>query len=212
LRALLANPNDPNAAQAVGQHDPRLGLQVQQRQQQSLQQRLEADRENIIKGGQIFRQLGVKDEASYQQARQMAAQIGMDVSQVPPNYDERYVQGVVSLADTFAPPKQEAQPNIAREVDYYRSIGRDDLAQQLLTRHAEGGPIVAANGDGTFQIIPRNVAQQGQPQGQPQGGPQPGHVEDGYRFKGGNPADPNAWEPMGGQTPQASGTFPAQGN
>lgn len=28
----------------------------------------------------------------------------------------------------------------------------------------------------------------------PSGGPKPGDVEDGYRFKGGNPADPNAWE------------------
>jgi hypothetical protein len=26
------------------------------------------------------------------------------------------------------------------------------------------------------------------------GGPQPGAVQDGYRFRGGNPADPNAWE------------------
>lgn len=28
----------------------------------------------------------------------------------------------------------------------------------------------------------------------PQSGPQPGAVEEGYRFRGGNPADPNSWE------------------
>lgn len=40
---------------------------------------------------------------------------------------------------------------------------------------------------------------QGMPQqAAPQGGPQPGAVVNGFRFKGGNPNDQNAWEPVGG--------------
>lgn len=39
--------------------------------------------------------------------------------------------------------------------------------------------------------------QGGQTQPAPQGAPAPGTVQAGYRFKGGNPADPNSWEPAG---------------
>jgi hypothetical protein len=185
MQALVANPNDPAAVQGIARHDPRLAMQIQGQQQQSLQQRLERDRDNIIKGGQIFRQLGVKDEATYQQARAMAAQMGMDVSQVPPNFDERYVQGVVSLADTFAPQKAEGQPNIAKEVEYYRSIGRPDLAEQRLLNHANP-QIGVQNPDGTYTLM------------RP---PLPGVQAN----------DEDEWEYMppanGGPTPQASGTF-----
>ena len=32
--------------------------------------------------------------------------------------------------------------------------------------------------------------------GLPEGSPKPGDIEDGYRFKGGDPADRNSWEPV----------------
>lgn len=55
------------------------------------------------------------------------------------------------------------------------------------------------------------IQQSGQPQNfaQAPAAPQPGMVEDGYRFRGGNPADPNAWEPVsqGGPTVSQSGGF-----
>lgn len=35
-----------------------------------------------------------------------------------------------------------------------------------------------------------------------------GTVEDGYRFKGGNPADASSWEPIGGAGPQTPRNFP----
>lgn len=111
----------------------------QRQEQQAQMQQLEAHRENIIKGAQIFRQLGVKDEATYQQALQMAHQMGLPLEGVPPNYDPNYVNGVVQIANTFAP--QQAQQ------------GKDIPVQA-------GGSVLHVNPDGStkWTVMPNGDA------------------------------------------------------
>ena len=66
--------------------------------------------------------------------------------------------------------------------------------------------VTADNPDGTKSLIP--VGPNGPMQGgggQTSTGPQPGTIEDGYRFKGGDPADQSNWEEVASSN--AGGTF-----
>lgn len=185
----------------------RAAEEAEQRQQKEAQAReaaLEKHKRSIIEGAKIIRQINPKDEAGWQQALGIARTAGISLDGVPQQFDPQYVQGLIAAADALAPQTSAPQPNIQREVDYYRSIGKPELADQLLQHHAEGPPVMVDNGDGTKTLYPR-AALTGQTQG---GGPQPGTVEDGYRFKGGDPARPENWEPVGGQPVAPAGGFP----
>lgn len=61
------------------------------------------------------------------------------------------------------------------------------IAQKAKNR-ATAIDTIAAGGNNTFR---KSFSEK---RAAPQGGPAVGSVEDGYRFKGGNPADPNSWE------------------
>lgn len=106
MAALVANPKNARALQALASVDPAAAQQFQQQQLQQTQTDLEQHRDNIVKGAQILRQFQPKDQASYSQALAAAQQAGVDISQVPQQFDPQYVDGVIKLADTFAP-----QPN-----------------------------------------------------------------------------------------------------
>lgn len=107
-------------------------------------------------------------------------------------------------------PKPQSPTALQQNIDYLRKLNPNLTDQQLaeVAQYAIAAPRMYGSPESGFTPDPNYPFVRGAgSQGAPQGGPQPGQVEDGYRFKGGNPADPNAWEKVGGPTQPASGGF-----
>jgi hypothetical protein len=100
---------------------------------------------------------------------------------------------VFSAAETLA--GQEGRSVSDRDVKMFKQIAGDPRSwmmsqEKYLAKLKVMEDIVDGRMGATQQFVDQNRG--GRPA--PQRGPQPGAVEDGFRFKGGNPADPNAWE------------------
>ena len=113
-----------------------------------------------------------------------------------------YISLGKSVLDLTVP---DDEPSIIQSL---RAVGIDPASPEgrdIVTRNL-AAPRVMPNGDGTFTVMGGSPMGAAVPSGN--GGPQPGTVEDGYRFRGGNPADSSAWEPVGGAASQGAGGFP----
>ena len=209
LGAMVQNPNDPRAMNALAAFNPEAafamqGRQAQQRQMtgQAEEQELENRRNNIIMGASFLE--GVTDEAGFQAARQRAASAGIRLEGVPETYDPNFVNQVRQTAQSLIAAHQRRSPqgqppSIQREVEYLRSIGRNDLAEQRLQNFGEGAPVVFdVTGDGAPDLVPRSYFRQGQPVPQGSAPPPPeGFVID---------------DEEGGGSSDASNPFPGDGS
>ena len=101
---------DPNALNALAEVDPRQAYEMRSGQQQAQQKQQRDDFQFL---GRLLD--GVRDEPSYQQARNAAAQYGLDVSAAPANYDPNWVEQNKMIARAMSDAKQD-MPLIAQEL------------------------------------------------------------------------------------------------
>lgn len=134
--AYATNPGDPNALAGVMKADPRLGMQFQQRQQQTQAAQQEAQRGRVKEIARLFD--GINDEQTYQQRIGIAQRMGIDTSGVPANYDPAWVQEN-ALIMRLAADKPEALSTIGKEaVDAGFQAGTPEHAAFVRQRiHAE---------------------------------------------------------------------------
>jgi hypothetical protein len=194
---------DQNALADVMKYDAGMGMQLQQRQtaieeakRKRQEQQVQAQRTRLTETAKLFD--GVTPE-NYGQRLAIAQQLGIDTSSAPQTYDPTWVDQNAQIM-RFAADNPDKLPMIAQEfqaagIDLNTPQGKQALLNAIAGKY--GSDYADENGNIRRRAAfdPKSFAQ-----------PAPGAVEDGYRFKGGNPADPNAWEKVGGQ-PAGSGPF-----
>jgi hypothetical protein len=204
MAALVKDPNNQKALEALAQVDPGAAMQFQTQKLEIAKAQLGAHYENVLKGGEIIRQVQPKDQASWDQALAMAQHAGIDISEVPRVWDEntaKYAQQLSGLADAFKPKTEPQDPGIIREFDEATRRG-------LVPPGTTYSQYVAMRSPGAQApvVLPYNIQQVGggqTPIAAPVTATGPGGQKIQYNPQSGQ------WEPIGGQTaPAPSGGFP----
>lgn len=115
MSVLARDPTNQGALAALAKADPTTAMAYRKQQLEYSKTLLDQHQDSILRGAEIIRQFQPKDQASYSAALQAAQQAGIDISQVPQQFNPAYVDGVVKIADALKPQAGTQDPGIIRE-------------------------------------------------------------------------------------------------
>lgn len=194
LARYATNPDDPEARQALMFANPQLGLGLQREERMDRVQTEALGLRRQEQAQQI-------EAAQMKEAREAVGQAALGILRLP--VDQRGIafdQQIDLLAQRF--------PGLAK----YKGRYSPELLDAALAEAGMMDKAIELTSPRYQAIVPGGELRNTNPFAPTQmgavAGPQPGAIEDGYRFRGGNPADPNSWEPVGGASQPGSQTFP----
>jgi hypothetical protein len=195
---------EAKALQGLAGVDPEAYGRIQTQQRQSSERSTEA----LSRIASVVRRQPYEQRrAALQRMAPALSQYGITAEQLQ-SFDptDEQLDAYVALSGQ----RDAAPTDLQRNVDYYRSIGRNDLAEQYLTNRADPLVNMDINGDGLPDIAPRSAVTAringggAQPQAQEQTATNP---QTGQRIRL-NPQT-GQWEPIqGGASPNGSRPFP----
>lgn len=233
LQGYIANPNDEVSLNRLAGADPGLGMPLMERRRQSQQRERIGELAALAAKGDesaahelwkldpdLATRFDERTQKTLKTGQEALGNAAYRISLLPPEQrPAAWDQAIDSLASQF--------PGVGRYKGQYSEQNLNSVLDQTgMTQKAieaqkpsyqvnpTGGTVLQTNAfaPGGFGVATMGGGDPSPPASNPSssaGGPAVGTVEGGYRFRGGNPADPNSWEPAsGGPTPTASGTFP----
>lgn len=208
LSAFAMNPADENAFNALAQNAPEYAIQVRQQRDKAMQQQQAQDlQRRAAQGDQgalaelagvdldAWSKLDTRTQGEIKRRNDFMGQAALAVSQLPPAqqpqaWDSYVQQGVQMGFDDLAQYQGQYSPEAVRGL-----LAGSGLVKQFLDTQKIDYKVIPQGGylqgfDNMGRPLESGVSTQG-------GGLQPGVVEDGFRYRGGDPADRNSWEPVG---------------